>query len=88
MRPITDFCFQQACFDKLREQTADHPELQDFDEDVSASASISDPTSRPMSSMGTPQPAKSGIKLKLNGSRSAGVHSRQGTDSLAQSDEE
>jgi len=41
-----------------------------------------------MSSVSTPQPPpKSGIKLKLNG-RTNGSASRQGTDSLAQSDSE
>jgi hypothetical protein len=38
-----------------------------------------------MSSVGTPQPPKSGIKLKLNGRQSA---SRQGTASVVQSDDE
>lgn len=67
---------------KLREETAAHPEWQDFDD---ASSTADGASTRPMSSVGTPQPAKSGIKLKLNGRPSA---SRQGTDSAAQSDEE
>jgi len=43
-----------------------------------------------MSSVSTPQPPqKSGFKLKLNGARAnGGSSSRQGTDSLAQSDED
>lgn len=42
-----------------------------------------------MSSVGTPQPIqKSGFKLKLNGSKARESSSRQGTDSLAQSDAE
>jgi hypothetical protein len=39
-----------------------------------------------MSSVGTPQPPKSGIKLKLNNGRPSA--SRQGTASAVQSDEE
>jgi hypothetical protein len=39
-----------------------------------------------MSSVGTPQPPKSGIKLKLNNGRPS--TSRQGTASAVQSDEE
>ncbi|QIW98608.1 hypothetical protein AMS68_004126 [Peltaster fructicola] len=75
---------EQAAVNKLREQTADHPEWQDFD-DVSSNF---DAASRPISTVGTPQPARSGIKLKLNGAKPNGGQSRQDTDSLAQSDEE
>ncbi|KAK5120002.1 hypothetical protein LTR85_007078 [Meristemomyces frigidus] len=74
---------ERACLDKLREETADHPELQDFDEQ-----SVDGTSTRPMSSVGTPQPAKSGFKLKLNGARANGNSSRGGTESLAQSDED
>ncbi|KAM0719229.1 hypothetical protein Q7P37_005134 [Cladosporium fusiforme] len=73
---------EDALVAKLREETAAHPEWQDFDD---ASSTADGASTRPMSSVGTPQPAKSGIKLKLNGRPSA---SRQGTDSAAQSDEE
>jgi ATP-dependent helicase STH1/SNF2 len=41
-----------------------------------------------MSGVSTPQPVKSGIKLKLNGARPNGSSSRGGTESAAQSDEE
>jgi ATP-dependent helicase STH1/SNF2 len=40
-----------------------------------------------MSSVGTPQPPKSGIKLKLNNGGRPST-SRQGTASVVQSDEE
>lgn len=73
---------EEALLSKLREETAAHPEFQDFDD---ASSTADGASTRPMSSVGTPQPPKSGIKLKLNGRPSA---SRQGTDSVAQSDEE
>lgn len=41
-----------------------------------------------MSGVSTPQPTKSGIKLKLNGTKANGNSSRGGTESVAQSDEE
>ncbi|KAK4548522.1 hypothetical protein LTR36_009432 [Oleoguttula mirabilis] len=74
---------ERACLDKLREETADHPELQDFDEQ-----SVDGTSTRPISSVGTPQPPKSGFKLKLNGARGHARSSRGGTESLAQSDED
>jgi ATP-dependent helicase STH1/SNF2 len=74
---------QDALINKLREETANHPEWQDFDD---ASSTADGASTRPMSSVGTPQPPKSGIKLKLNNGRPS--TSRQGTDSVAQSDEE
>ncbi|KAK5109499.1 hypothetical protein LTR62_006951 [Meristemomyces frigidus] len=74
---------ERACLDKLREETADYPELQDFDE-----ASADGGSTRPISSVSTPQPSqKSGFKLKLNG-RSNGHASRVGTESSAVSDDE
>jgi len=84
-RNCADCLPQRACLDKLREETADHPDWQDFDEQSADGAST-----RPMSSVSTPQPPqKSGFKLKLNnGSKANGSSSRQGTDSLAQSDED
>lgn len=72
--------------DKLREEMANHPGSQDLEGD-----SADGNSTRPMSSVGTPQPVpKSGIKLKLgNGSsRANGNSSRGGTESLAQSDSE
>ena len=88
---ITDFdVFQRACLDKLREETAEFPEWQDFDDQ----SSVADGTStRPMSSVGTPPPQRSGFKLKLNGTRAThsaggGATSRGGTDSLVQSDDD
>jgi len=73
-------CKQRACLDKLREETANFPEWQDFDESADGNST------RPISSVGTPQPPqKSGFKLKLG---AKGVTPRGGTDSLAQSDEE
>jgi len=74
---------ERSCVEKLREETRDYPELQDFDDQESADGT----STRPMSSVGTPQPPKSGFKLKLNG-RANGNSSRAGTDSLAQSDDE
>jgi len=73
---------QEALVSKLREETANFPEWQDFDD---ASSTADGASTRPMSSVGTPQPPKSGIKLKLNGRPSA---SRQGTASVVQSDDE
>ncbi|EMC97393.1 hypothetical protein BAUCODRAFT_68199 [Baudoinia panamericana UAMH 10762] len=73
---------EDACVNKLRELTADHPDLQDFDD-----ASADGASTRPMSSVGTPQPAqKSGFKLKLNGTRANGNSSMTGTP--AESDDE
>ncbi|KAM3417658.1 Transcription regulatory protein SNF2 [Cercospora zeina] len=74
---------ERACLEKLREETANFPQWQDFDGDSADGGST-----RPMSGVSTPQPAKSGIKLKLNGTRANGNSSRGGTESLAQSDEE
>ncbi|KAK5167385.1 transcriptional regulator [Saxophila tyrrhenica] len=76
---------ENACVEKLREETANHPEFADFD-DQSAGDGAS---TRNISSVGTPQPApRSGFKLKLNGSKANGNSSRGGTESVAQSDEE
>jgi ATP-dependent helicase STH1/SNF2 len=75
---------QDALINKLREETADHPEWQDFDD---ASSTADGASTRPMSSVGTPQPPKSGIKLKLNNGGRPST-SRQGTASVVQSDEE
>ncbi|KAK4569992.1 transcriptional regulator [Recurvomyces mirabilis] len=75
---------ERACLDKLREETANHPDLQDFDE-----ASVDGTSTRPISSVSTPQPPqKSGFKLKLNGRGANGHSSRGGTESLVPSDEE
>ncbi|KAK3715437.1 transcriptional regulator [Vermiconidia calcicola] len=74
---------ENALLEKLREETANHPEWQDFDESGDGAST------RPISSVGTPQPPqKSGFKLKLNGARANGTSSRGGTDSLAQSDDD
>ena len=71
--------------EKLREETANYPEWQDWDEPASADGG----STRPISSVGTPQPPqRSGFKLKLNGARANGNSSRGGSDSLAQSDDE
>ena len=80
-----DMFEQNACLEKLREETADYPDWQDFDGESADGGST-----RNISSVSTPQPAqKSGFKLKLNGaSRGTGSSSRLGTDSLAQSDDE
>lgn len=85
-RTLANHILQSACMDKLREEMANHPGSQDLEGD-----SADGNSTRPMSSVGTPQPApKSGIKLKLgNGSsRANGNSSRGGTESLAQSDSE
>ncbi|KAK6437139.1 transcriptional regulator [Oleoguttula sp. CCFEE 5521] len=81
---------EETCLQKLREETANLPEWQDFDE----ADSVAD-TSRINSSVGTPQPVvKSGIKLKLNGrgagngTANLGSASRGGTDSRGGSDDE
>ena len=75
---------QNACIQKLREETENYPEWQDWEETSADGAST-----RPISSVGTPQPPqRSGFKLKLNGSRANGNSSRGGTDSLAQSDDD
>ncbi|KAK6410768.1 transcriptional regulator, partial [Oleoguttula sp. CCFEE 5521] len=81
---------EETCLQKLREETANLPEWQDFDE----ADSVAD-TSRINSSVGTPQPVvKSGIKLKLNGrgagngNANLGSASRGGTDSRGGSDDE
>ncbi|CAK1366197.1 Transcription regulatory protein SNF2 [Cercospora beticola] len=74
---------ERACLEKLREETANFPQWQDFDGDSADGGST-----RPMSGVSTPQPAKSGIKLKLNGARANGNSSRGGTESVAQSDDE
>ncbi|KAK0853315.1 transcriptional regulator [Friedmanniomyces endolithicus] len=84
---------ETACVEKLREETRGHPDLQDFD-DVATSADGA--STRPISTVGTPQPAqqqqqKSGFKLKLNNGARAGqgrVASRAGTESAAPSDDE
>jgi len=75
---------ESACLEKLHEETREYPDFQDYDD------SSGDGTStRPMSSVGTPQPPqKSGFKLRLNGTRLTGNSSRGGTESLAQSDDE
>lgn len=72
--------------EKLREETKKHPEWKDFDEETSGDGA----STRPMSSVGTPQPPqRSGFKLKLNGARTnAGANSREASDSLAQSDDD
>jgi ATP-dependent helicase STH1/SNF2 len=69
---------------KLQEEMANHPGSEDLD----VESSVADGTStRPMSAVGTPQPARSGIKLKLgNGGRANGNSSRGGTESAVQSD--
>jgi ATP-dependent helicase STH1/SNF2 len=73
--------------EKLREETAKYPRWQDFDE--SNSGEGDGDSTRPISSVGTPQPPqRSGFKLKLNGAKLNGNSSRAGTDSLAQSDDE
>ena len=70
---------------KLRDETAEHPEWQDFDDQTSADGA----STRNISTVGTPQPPqRSGFKLKLNGARANGNSSRAGTDSLGQSDDE
>ncbi|KAK4501861.1 hypothetical protein PRZ48_007670 [Zasmidium cellare] len=78
---------ERACLDKLREETANYPKWQ---QDLEDESSVADGNStRPMSSVSTPQPAtKPSIKLKLNGARANGNSSRGGTESAAQSDEE
>ena len=72
--------------DKLREETAEHPEFQDWEESADGMST------KNVSSVGTPVPQqpKSGFKLKLNGSRAANgqTSSRGGTESAMQSDEE
>ena len=69
--------------ERLREETAKYPEWQDYDDSNDGAST------RPISSVGTPQPPqRSGFKLKLNGARANGNSSRAGTDSLGQSDEE
>ncbi|KAF2484630.1 chromatin remodeling complex SWI/SNF component SWI2 [Neohortaea acidophila] len=77
---------ERACVDKLREETADHPEWQDFDDQTSGDGA----STRPISSVSTPQPPqRSGFKLKLGGPRGVnGSTSRGGSDSLAPSDDE
>ncbi|SMQ53533.1 unnamed protein product [Zymoseptoria tritici ST99CH_3D7] len=74
---------EAACMKKLQEEMANHPGSEDLEE-----GSVADGIStRPMSTVGTPQPARSGIKLKLgNGGRANGNSSRGGTESAAQSD--
>lgn len=75
---------ERACLEKLHEETRAHPEFQDYDD-----SSADGTSTRPMSSVGTPQPPqKSGFKLKLNGTRVTANSSRGGTESLAQSDDE
>ncbi|KAI5365482.1 putative bromodomain, helicase, Helicase superfamily 1/2, ATP-binding domain-containing protein [Septoria linicola] len=74
---------ERACLDKLREESANFPQWQDLDGDSADGGST-----RPMSGVSTPQPVKSGIKLKLNGARANGHSSRGGTESLVQSDDE
>ena len=83
--------YQHACVEKLRAETANLPDWQDFDESGSADGGAS---TRPISSVGTPQPGpRSGFKLKLNGARGAdgggsGQGPGPGTESAAVSDEE
>ncbi|KXT15769.1 hypothetical protein AC579_1548 [Pseudocercospora musae] len=73
---------ERACDKKITEETADHPRWQNWEDDDGSST-------RPSASgVSTPQPVKSGIKLKLNGSRANGNSSRGGTESLVQSDDE
>ena len=76
---------QNKCIEKLREDTENYPEWQDWD----GQTSVDGASTRPISSVGTPQPPqRSGFKLKLNGMKQNGTSSRGGTDSLAQSDED
>ncbi|KAK5134811.1 hypothetical protein LTR08_006043 [Meristemomyces frigidus] len=76
---------ENACLDKLREETSNHPELQDFDDPSADGAST-----RNISSVGTPQPVpKSGFKLRLTGGpKASGRSSRGGTESAMQSDDD
>ena len=82
---LTACDLQSACLDKLREETAEYPEFQDFDDPSADGAST-----RNISSVGTPQPTpKSGFKLRLNGGgRGNGRGSRGGTESAMQSDDD
>ncbi|GAB7362068.1 hypothetical protein MBLNU230_g2102t1 [Neophaeotheca triangularis] len=77
---------ERSCDDKLREETANHPEWQDFNNDDKSSMAEGGST-RQISAAGTPQPQRSGFKLKLNGARSNGTP-RGGSKSRAASDDE
>ena len=58
--------YQAACLTKLREETAEHPELQDFEDSTSADGR----STAAVSSVGTPMAnghAKQTLKLTMKG---------------------